>query len=256
MTGLRHDRPLADADSRRGGSEARAQAVSGQVGGRKTRCACGAFHDQRYGLIRQARFGDVAVAVDRAEEGSRGFAQKVHPVSRCADGAGLRVRSIRDPDASFLPFLVGLRAQDGYHEAVAAALEVGDVEPDQLRPPERARESDQEQCPVPYSLNRVRQAVDNAPQILDDDGLLPVLGRSLGPPDAGHNRADARIATGRFEAGELVGLGNGGDAAREGADAGGAGQLSEVEADGRSSGGNGAAPRLPHQFVKWRQSAA
>lgn len=107
------------------------------------------------------------MAVDGAEQRTVADARTEAPRLDGRDGAGVAIPADGERHATSFTFLVGLQAADGHDDAFVAALEVADVDADQLAAPERPGEPHEQQCSVSGPDQRVGEVGKHRAEIAE-----------------------------------------------------------------------------------------
>jgi hypothetical protein len=177
----------------------------------------GPLDDERDGAVAEPPGPDGAVPLDAPEEragvDSGGLAPCAHGgdraelAARAGDAAAARVR---DPDLEAAPVRVRLRALDEHDEPVGDLANVRHVERDELGPPERASEPEQQERPVALPGDAGAEAADHPREAVEPDRVLAAR-RAHGPPGAAYDGGDDGLARRALDAGGGVGGGDGGE---------------------------------------------
>ena len=199
------------------------------------------LEDERHGLTRKPLGGDTAMPVDGPENGAGFDPGNRKPAVKREDGA---VTGSAEGDADLTPraFLIGLRAPERDDDPLPDALDVAAIEAHDFRPPEPAREAEQEQRPIPRVLHALAHGVQDPEQVI----MQQRLGLSLSDParalDAPQGGADDFRPAGVGQPSRLVRLRDGRDAADEGGDGERLRVGGQVGGHERRLGGQRAAP--------------
>jgi hypothetical protein len=197
----------------------------------------------------QGRFLHVFPAVDLTEDRPALDAGLAQPLVERPDRAGtfgegrvLGLSAPRDLDFSSLPLLIGLRPWQRNGDPLGVGLEVFAADCGQFRTPQAARESDQDQGPVPGGRQGTALLdIQHPPDEFQRDRRFAFLLCSRGLADSGVDLG--QLAIGFHGAGGrqflfLVPEGDGRQLAADGRNLGPAGgELRHVEPDGADGGG-------------------
>src|SRR5437867_1132105 len=106
--------------------------------------------------------------VHRAEQrAGSGGPERLFPGHQGSYRAGGRVAAVWDADLPPVAFLVGFRAAEDHSRALAAERDVGNVEPDKLRPAESSGEPEEQKSAIPITERIFRQRIDHAAEVGD-----------------------------------------------------------------------------------------
>ncbi len=234
VAGLAHDVPDGGPAARRFGTEAGAQRVPG-VGCRvQTRARDRAFEDCRDRARGERAPAYFPVAVDGPEQGPGGDPGRGEPELERADWTRVLPRPTRQDQNMAHPFGVGLRAAEVDQDALVRPNRVLDPDRGQVPAARRARETQQDQSPVPLAGQGVGERGEGAAEIAGAQRGLAPGGDAEGPADALEGLADLRMGHGGRARvpGDPVGSGDGGQPSGNGARPVGPGERRQVKRDG------------------------
>ena len=157
------------------------------------------------------------------------------------DRARCLFRPVGDTDGAPGALLVRLRAPEADCESVGPIGHIGNVQADQLAPAERAREAEQEECPIPTSCRVGTKTLEHRAQLSHGDRVHLALGRPEGPSHATAHEADRHLLGRAVVARGPVG---GGDRGQTGVDRRGLGQIGHIAGYGFGSCGQRCHPVL------------
>lgn len=148
MAGLAHDVALADSVHGGLGDASGAQAVAAQRLRLQTGAAGGSLQDPADAVLVEVAAGELAMAVNPAENGTIDDAGVGEPAAQGADRTGCLLFPKGNANLAASCLLVGLRAAEINDQAVLGEGEVGQVDRGKLRAAEGAGEADKHQGPV------------------------------------------------------------------------------------------------------------
>ena len=141
-----------------------------------------------------------------------------------------------------MPLLIGLGATERNHESLTHGLEVGNIEPDELRSPEATRKSEKQQGAIPDASDVTSQMIESEEQLVAQQRLGLSLGRATRTPDTAHRRPDQGGAGRAVKAHHGMSARDRCQPTDQRGDGECAGMRREVVRDHHVGGGNSAAP--------------
>lgn len=140
--------------------------MAGEVAPGQPSRARAALENEGYRLPRESRAADVAAAVHAPEHRAAVDLGAIEPAPERPHRAAALLLRVGDRDLLPMLLLIGLRAADRQQQPAGdVEVEVLDVQPNQLRAPQRAGEAEQQQRPVPQPGRRA--LVDRGEQALE-----------------------------------------------------------------------------------------
>src|SRR5579883_1601463 len=122
----------------------------------------------------------------------------------------------RDADLPAGTLLVGLRTPDNDFRSVGIESHVGNLEGDQLRPPEPSREPEGEERSITHPDQRVGQAREDLPELPGQERSALVGGDAERAPDPLEHFLNGRVAPWRRVPRRAMDLGDRREGARDG----------------------------------------
>jgi hypothetical protein len=170
-------------------------------------CTRALFDDQRHDLVDQRALTHAPPARHPPKQRSAGDAASLEPALQRAHWAALEPLAVRNGSQLAGRLLVGLRAAQREHHAVARETQIGHLQDDQLRAAEGAAEADQQQRRIAQAAARQRDFIAHPQDASIRETLRPIrkvsqsTGARCSPPRSGAHwrwfRAWSTIRIGR-----------------------------------------------------------
>ena len=174
MASLRPYQMRGDASSRSRGYKPGPQRMPGELRRFQTDPTDMPFDQRRDGLAGETISRDGPALTERSEQRSFFNLSSLDPCLYFPHRAPPAPR-MGDANATASPLLVGRGPAQGDDQPLPDKFYVGQIEPDQFRPPQSACEADQQQCPVPLIPDAVTGLVEDRPEVLHHQGRGLVL---------------------------------------------------------------------------------